>query len=110
MKTKCYSVRLESLTRVSDKAYKAVAFNGSTAIIPASQIFGHDYETVKSEAVWISAWILEKKELQYSSKKVAWFDSETGKRLPSFTIKKHKPEKVNPVDNNEIARLKSDPS
>lgn len=72
-KTKCYSVRLESLTSISEKAYKAVAFDGSSAILPKSQVFGPDYEVQKSDAYWISAWILEQKDIQYSSKKVRWF-------------------------------------
>ena len=37
MKTLCYSVRLESLVRISDKAFRATAFDGSTDIIPDSQ-------------------------------------------------------------------------
>lgn len=52
---KCYSVRLESLTRISDKCYKAKAFDGSEALIPESQVFGQDFEVVKSDAYWISA-------------------------------------------------------
>lgn len=72
-KVKCYSVRLESLTEISEKAYKAVAFDGSTAIIPKSQVFGKDYEVQKSDAYWISEWILQQKSLQYSRKKVQWF-------------------------------------
>ncbi len=75
MKTKCFSVRLESLVSISDKAYKATAFDGSTAIIPKSMVFGEDYEVQKSSAVWIAAFILEKEDckLQYSRKKVKWF-------------------------------------
>ena len=38
MKVLCYSVRLSSLTSISEKAYKAVAFDGSEAIIPKSQV------------------------------------------------------------------------
>ncbi|MDR1883737.1 MAG: hypothetical protein LBR26_13275 [Prevotella sp.] len=72
-KTKCYSVRLESLFSISEKAYKATAFDGSTAVIPKSQVFGQDFDVQKSDAYWISAWILEQKELQYSNKKVRWF-------------------------------------
>lgn len=76
MKTKCYSVRLESMTPISSKCYKAVAFDGSEALIPASQVFGKDYEVMKSEAWWISAWWLEKDDvsLQYSTKKCKWFN------------------------------------
>jgi len=76
MKTKCYSVRLESLVSISDRAYKATAFDGSEAIIPKSMVFGQDYEVQKSYAVWIAAFILEKEDcnLQYSDKKVKWFN------------------------------------
>jgi len=74
MRTLCYSVRLESLTHISPKCYKAVAFDGSEALIPASQYFGVDYEVIKTEAHWISAWVLEKKSIQYSTKKCKWFN------------------------------------
>ena len=105
MRTLCYSVRLESLVRISDKAFKATAFDGSSDIIPSSQVFGMDYEVQKSDAYWISAWILEKKSIQYSSKKQAWFD-ENGNRLPDYTIERHHPEKVEAKENNEINQLK----
>lgn len=104
MRTKCYSVRVESMQRITDKAYKVRSFDGSEDIIPVSQVFGQDYDVTKSEAYWIAAWILEKKSIQYSSKKEAWFD-ENGTRLPDYTIEKHHPEKVEPVD-NEIKQLK----
>lgn len=74
MKTPCYSVRLESLTRISPKCYKAVAFDGSEALIPKKCVFGQDYEVAKSNAYWIAEWILKKRDLQYSSKKVKWFN------------------------------------
>lgn len=105
MKTLCYSVRLESLESLSPKAFKATAFDGSSDIIPASQVFGRDYEVQKSDAYWISAWILEKKSIQYSSKKQAWFD-ENGKQLPTYTIERHTPEKREAVSNNKITELK----
>jgi hypothetical protein len=77
MKTKCYSVRVKSLVSISDRAYKAIAFDGSSAIIPKSMTFGHDTEIQKSDAFWIAAFILEKEDcdLQYSCKKVKWFKS-----------------------------------
>ncbi len=93
MKTKCYSVRLASLHPISDRAYKATAFDGSEDIIPASQVFGQDYDVMKSEAYWISAWILDKKTIQYSTKKEAWFDKH-GQMLPTYHIEKHIPKKV----------------
>ena len=75
MKSLCYSVRLSSLTAISDKCYLATAFDGSEALIPKSQVFGQDYSVSKSEAYWISEWILKQKDLQYSGKKLATFDS-----------------------------------
>lgn len=94
MKTKCYSVRLESFYRISDKCYKAVSFDGREALIPASQVYGQDHEVSKSEAWWITAWILEKKDIQYSTKKEAWFYTDTGKRAPDIEVITHVPEAV----------------
>jgi len=75
-KIKCYSVRLESLTSISEKAYRATAFDGSTAVIPKSMVLGEDYEVQKSNAYWIATFILLKEDcsLQYSGKKAQWFD------------------------------------
>lgn len=104
MKIKCYSVRLSSLTDISPKAYKATAFNGSTSIIPKSQVFGRDWDVMKSEAYWISSWILEQKSIQYSAKKEAWFD-EKGNMLPTYHIERHKPAKKEKISSNEIKEL-----
>lgn len=106
MRTLCYSVRLESLVSISDKAYKANCFDGSTDIIPKSQVFGRDWDVVKSEAWWISAWILEKKNLQYSCKKSSYFDSKTGKMLPTIIVETHNPERVEAVKDNIIDSLR----
>lgn len=92
-KIKCYSVRLAGLTEITPKAAKLRGFDGSEDIFPLSQIFGRDYNVAKSEAYWIAAWILEKKNLQYSCKKEAWFNYETGKMEPTITVKRHLPEK-----------------
>lgn len=108
MRVKCYSVRLASLEPVSPRAYKAVSFDGREDIIPASQVFGQDYSVTKSEAYWISAWILEKKSIQYSPKKSAFFDKDSGRMLPTYTITKHHPEYVQPVEDNTIADLKAE--
>ncbi|MNQ60137.1 hypothetical protein D3C85_744070 [compost metagenome] len=106
MKSLCYSVRLLSLTTISDKCYLATAFDGSEALIPKSQVFGQDYSVKKSEAYWISEWILRQKDIQYSSKKEAYFDSVTRKEVPNYTITKHNPEKINPLSVNNIEDLK----
>lgn len=96
MKTKCYSVRVESLYSISEKAFKACGFDGSEAILPKSQVFGQDYEVTKSEAYWIAAWILEKKDLQYSGKKIGWYNPEKGNVEPNFeiTVEHHVPKKL----------------
>jgi hypothetical protein len=106
MKSLCYSVRLSSLTVISDKCYKATAFDGTEALIPKSQVFGQDYSVQKSEAYWISEWILKQKSLQYSSKKQATFDSITRKEVPVWIIEKHEPRKIDPLENNTINELK----
>lgn len=93
--TKCYSVRLESFFSISPKCYKAVAFDGSEALIPASQHYGQDYDVQKSEAHWISAWILEKKDLQYSTKKWTNF-SKDGRNIGQIEFTHHKPKKLDP--------------
>lgn len=104
MKTKCHSVRLESIVRISDKAYKVRSFDGAEDIIPASQFFGQDYDVAKCDAYWIAAWILPKKNIQWSDKKEAWFD-ENGNRLDDYIVIKHKPAIVKPKANNEIDQL-----
>ena len=106
MRVKCLSVRLKSLVRISDKAFKAESFDGTSDVIPASQIFGRDFDVDKSDAYWIGEWILGKKSIQYSYKKSAWFDSDTRRMLPTYTVEKHKPEKREIVDNNFINDLK----
>jgi hypothetical protein len=98
-KIKCYSVRLQSLRSISDKAYVAKSFDGSEAIIPKSQVFGVDYDVNKSDAFWVSAWILEKKELQYSTKKQGWYNPDTRRVEPAThtIIERHIPDEVKPI-------------
>jgi hypothetical protein len=95
-KIKCYSVKLQSLCSISEKCYKAKSYDGREALIPKSQVFGYDEDVQKSEAYWISEWILKQKDIQYSTKKVGWFNSDTNKIEQNFhiTIKKHIPKKV----------------
>lgn len=100
---KCYSVKLQSLYSISEKCYKAVAFDGSEDLIPKSQVFGQDYSVNKSDAYWISEWILSKKSIQYSQKKWTIFTKE-GKNIGQKIIKHHKPKEVKPIK-NEIDEL-----
>jgi len=100
----CNSVRLESLCEISEKAYKARSFDGSEDILPKSCVFGQDLDVDKTEAYWIAAWILPKKQLQYSDKKQRWFD-ENGNMLPTYKVKKHSAKKISPVEDNAIEDL-----
>ncbi len=86
------SVRLKSIVSISDKALKIEDFNGNIDIIPKSQFFGQDYEVLKSNAYWISEWILEQKKITYSNKKIGY--EKNGKINPYIHIEKHIPSKV----------------
>lgn len=105
MRTKCYSVRVKSIQAISPRAYKVSSFDGGEDILPSSCFFGQDYEVQKSDAYWIASWILEKKNIQYSTRKVAWFDSETRKMLPEYVVTHHTPTAVKAVESNEIKEL-----
>lgn len=99
-KVKCYSVRVKSLTLISEKCAKVESFDGSTDLIPTSQIFGVDYDVEKSSAYWISAWILERKNIQYSTKKIGYFDTYSGAISSPVHIEHHVPEQLT-ADNSE---------
>lgn len=109
-KTLCHSVRYASMADISPKAVVITSFDGSEDVFPKSQIFGVDYEVGKCEAVWIAAWILEKKSIQYSTKKSAYFDSDTRKQLTDIQVIKHTatPVEASEEDRDEIAELRSD--
>lgn len=104
-KDKCYSVRLQSMTKISDKCYKAEAFNGSSAFIPAQFVYGMDTDrtSMKSDSWWISAWILEQKDLQYSSKKVAYFWKDSRKRVSEVEVEVIEPAPIEaqPIEADE---------
>lgn len=107
MEVKCYSVRLKSLESISEKMYKAKDFNGNVAFIPKSFVYGEDNEVFRSEAYWISAWILERRNLSFSGKKRALFDLDSRKMLPSQVIERYRPERKEPVENNDIESLRA---
>ena len=101
---KAYSVRIKSIKDISDKAVSIESFDGRKDIFPNSQILANDYDVSKSIAIWVSAWILEKKNIQFSKKKVAWFN-EIGEMLPQYKIKKHVPERKTPVKTEPAKEL-----
>lgn len=109
-KTKCYSVRLKNLTQISPKCHKAEDWQGNTFLIPDSQYFGKDYDVSKSDAYWIASWLIDKDDcpLVVSNKKEGWYNPKKGIVEPpiDITIEHHTPEKINPLPNNTIKRLK----
>lgn len=106
MKVKCYSVKV-ALMEERERCFKVKTYDGSTAYIPKGFVYGQDFQKVKSDAWWISAWWLENKtELQYSAKKTAWFDKDTGRELPSYVVTRHVAEKRQAVENNDIEELR----
>lgn len=100
MRVKCYSVRLKSLTRISDKCNLAEDWQGNKDLIPESQIFGQDWEVLKSDAYWISCWILEKKKISFSIKKCAWIDNDNFKVYPNIEVAHHIPKEIEPIKRN----------
>lgn len=90
---KCYSVKLQALYSISSLCYKAVAFDGSEALIPKSQVYGQDGDRTKSDSYWISEWILKQKDIQYSTKKWTIF-SQDGRNIGQITFTHHKPKKL----------------
>lgn len=103
--TRCYSVRLKSLRSISAKAYLAEDFSGNTDVIPKSQVFGFDFSVEKSDAYWISAWILEKKSITYSRKKWTNF-SKSGKNIGQVEFTHHVPKKLDKENINHDETLK----
>lgn len=106
-KTKVYSVKVKEVVSVSDRAVRLVGFDGKDDIFPTSCIFGEDYDREKTPSLWVAAWILEKKQLQYSTKKAGWFNPATNMVEPtiSVTVEKHVPAKIEPVKNTTHAEL-----
>jgi len=90
--------------RITEKAYKVRCFDGSEDIIPASCVFGRDESVTKCDAYWIAAWILPKKNIQYSSKKRAMV-SEWGS-VSEVTVTHHRPQRISPQEDNIIDELK----
>lgn len=93
-KIKCYNVKLADLISISEKAYKAIAFDGGEAILPKSQVIRPSGEN----SWWISCWIMEQKSLQHSKKNIAWIDTNTMQVQPVVIIETHVPKVIAPLD------------
>ena len=92
---KCYLVKLQEFRQITPKCYKAVDFSGHEDLIPASQVCG----IMQGKAgvnVYISAWILEQKNLQYSAKNPVEVKPGQSSNGDVVAIVKHTPPKLEP--------------
>ncbi|MEC5157037.1 hypothetical protein [Chryseobacterium sp. MP_3.2] len=109
-KIKVVSVRLKTLTEISLKCYKAADWQGNSALIPKSQVFGQDCDVIKCDAYWISEWFARKEDfdLMISLKKIGWYNPNSGNVEQNFEIivEHHSPAKISPLENNTIEKLK----
>lgn len=90
-KTKCHLVKIKSIVSHGG-AYLIEDYNGNSDFFPKSTVF----ENYHNNEVYIAIWILEKKSITYSRKKVYWHDSKTNKITPHINIEviKVTPKKV----------------
>ncbi len=95
------SVKVKDARHITERAWLLQTWDGKEDIFPASQIAGWDGD----DALWISEWILERKDIQWSPKRKAILASD-GRMLPADFIRKHTPVKVTKFGGNEIDELK----
>lgn len=94
---KCYSVKVSELRPISPKAYLAVCFDGREIVIPRSQVFGLGGLSDRSESYWIAAWLVEKHRIQYSPKRVGWFNGVTVRKAAFRKVERIVPPRIEPV-------------
>lgn len=96
--TKCFSVAVKDCQRISANCFRVVTYDGSEALVPVSQVYGTD--PLKPGNMLLTSWILERKNLQYSSKTPIWVDEHSGnvvKRGQLHSTVHHKPPVLQPV-------------
>lgn len=104
-----YSVKLESIERISPKCWKVRDVNGTEALIPDSQYLERDSE--REDSHWFSKWILERVNLKYDHKikKYKSFYATESSDINCYYEEKiiHVPEKLEPLTEVKIdANLK----
>jgi hypothetical protein len=95
-KTKCFSIKLKSIKEYSNQSFLITLWSGQQVFIPKSHVFGNDHEENKSEAHWISEWILNKKQVPIPDRRAGWYNHAIGRIEPCFstTIEHHTPKKI----------------
>lgn len=92
---KCYLVKLQEFRQITPKCYKAVDFSGHEDLIPASQVYGI-MQGKAGANVYLTAWILERKSLQYSDKSPVFIEPGEVPDEDVVTITRHHPPKLDP--------------
>lgn len=92
---KCYLVKLQCFEPITPKCYKAVDFSGNEALIPASQVCGI-MQGKAGANVYISAWILERKNLVYSDKNPVYVEPGEAPYENVEIVIRHHPKKLTP--------------
>lgn len=87
---KCYLVKLREFEQITPKCYKAVDFSGNEDLIPASQVCGIMQGKAGAD-VYLSAWILERKNLVYSDKNPVFIEPGEGPDEDVVIITRHVP-------------------
>lgn len=83
------------------RAYYITDYNGNSDYFPQSTVvIGYCNE------VYIKKWILSQKSITYTAKKEYVFVGDQIREKINVVVTEHVPEKVAPVDNNTIKRLK----
>ena len=103
--TKCFCIKAKSIVDISAKCLKVSDYNGNEELIPKSQVYGFS-DGGNTQSIWIAAWLVEKRSLNYSTKKEGWFDA-SGNNYCSVT-EKIIPEEVMPSEVEEITELLRD--
>ena len=99
---KCYLVKFKDLISISEKAFKAVAYDGSECILPKSQVV----RPGSNDNDWyVSCWIMDQKEIQHSKQKVFMVNSETMQIRPFVVIETHVPEQISVIKTEANADL-----
>lgn len=104
-KTKCFLVRTAEFRPISDKAAVVRTFDGATCTVPLSQ---YCIEPTEENGVWIAAWLLERSPLQYSTKRIGWYNEATGRVQEQRGAIRHVPGHIDPISPDTSKFLRDD--
>ena len=101
---KCLAVNCVSQRPISLKAFVIELENDKECILPYSQYYG-DVKNSGGDTIWLSDWIVEKKGLEPVPGMQAFYDEKTSELYLSYTVERHTPDPVEPLEHNFIDEL-----